>query len=170
MLFKTLLVLAAAQATCLAVPSQWRFPQMNSPVRYTQQLVTGEYYWIKGVNSDVCWKYSGHSEASYLSVDCKGDRISHKIRFCSDVNCNNKEGLVTGRRYYMLSDADGRADEFACVRQSHEYGVGLSKKNCKSNEEDSLFILEQVGPDVYNILSSAYGPLSIDEDDWITPR
>lgn len=169
MLFKILVALAAVQATCLAAPSRWGCPRMGAMTKTVDQLVTGQYYWFTGADERVCWKYSDESSASYLSVDCESGGIAHKVRFCSDTDCYNKESLVPGRRYYMLSDADGRDDEFACVRQSHGYGVGLSKKHCNADEEDSLFIIIPTGHGTYSLISSPYGELKADYP-WISPR
>lgn len=169
MLFKILLALAAVQATCLAAPSRRGCLRMGPTMGTDDQLVTGQYYWFQGVSEDICWRYSGESSASYLSVDCKSGGISHKVRFCSDTSCYNKESLVPGRRYYMLSDADGRQDEFACVRQGHGYGVGLSKNHCNANEEDSRFLIIPTGHGTYKLASSEYGELKADSP-WITPH
>ncbi|KAF9320114.1 hypothetical protein BGZ91_004806, partial [Linnemannia elongata] len=66
-------------------------------------------------------------------------------------------------------DADGRQDEFVCVRQGHGYGVGLSKNHCNANEEDSRFFIIPTGHGTYKLASSEYGELKADSP-WITPH
>ncbi|KAG0228241.1 hypothetical protein BGW42_002299, partial [Actinomortierella wolfii] len=167
MLLKSLVALAAIQATCLALPSQWA--SYHRGQKSMQSLVTGDYYVIRGTDDDVCWRYSDQSDASYLSIACSNGKISHRIRFCAEPDCISKQSLVPGRPYYILSDADGRSDEFACVRQGHGYGVGLSKRSCRDYEDDSRFFIRENHPGEYTLYSSAYGELKPDGT-WLTPH
>ncbi|KAG0262446.1 hypothetical protein BG011_010163, partial [Mortierella polycephala] len=105
--------------------------------------------------------------AAQQGLDCNSNGA--RVRFCTEPSCSNRQPIRGNEQYFTLSEADGSSSEFTCVRQSHGYGIGLSKKNCKADERDSLFFFVQFPQDqsLFQLNSAQYG-VQMPDYPWIT--
>lgn len=70
-----------------------------------------------------------------------------------------EQSIAEGRHYSILNDADGRDDEFACIRRQLGFAAGLSHANCHAEEQDSLFQFANTGRGTFRLFSYHYEEL-----------